>query len=243
LCSRTAAANAILEDEDPPTARMNAAAKAVQIAIPGGELLLPRTQGADRPLRQFHSSLLRGAGGSSGDLGTAVTGLSTLSGDLTAKDAPSRDISVETKPLDEVYAGDVGFIKIDVEGHEHSVLQGAQQTIARCRPRVLVEVEERHGPDSVRRVHAFFRRRGYRGYFVRQRHLAPIECFDAARMQRSEDIADYAFGVPRARFDRYINNFLFLPPEEPSVTLPQLEAALTKPLRMMPTWPVSRPRV
>jgi hypothetical protein len=108
---------------------------------------------------------------------------------------------------------------------------------------VLVEVEERHGPDSIRRVHAFFRRRGYRGYFVRQRRLAPIECFDPARMQRSEDIADYAFGVPRSRFDCYINNFLFLPPEEPRATLPQLEAALTKPLRMMPTWPLARPGV
>ena len=48
-------------------------------------------------------------------------------------------------------------------------------------------------------------------------------------MQRSEDIADYTLGVPRARFERYINNFLFLPREEPSTTLPQLEAALTKP--------------
>jgi FkbM family methyltransferase len=161
--------------------------------------------------------------------GTPVTGLSTLSDDLAAKEAPYRDIPVETRPLDEVYAGNVGFIKIDVEGHEHSVLQGAQRTIARCRPRVLVEAEERHGLGSVRRVQAFFRRLDYRGYFVFQRHLAPIERFDPARMQRSEDIADYTFGVPRARFERYINNFLFLPPEEPGMTLTQLEATLMNP--------------
>ncbi len=160
--------------------------------------------------------------------GTPVTGLSTLSDDLAAKEAPYRDISVETKPLDEVYAGDVGFIKIDVEGHEHSVLQGAQRTIARCRPRVLVEAEERHAPGSVRYVQAFFRRLGYRGYFVFQGRLAPIESFDPEKMQRSEDIADYALGMPRARFGRYINNFLFLPAEEPGTTLTRLEAALTK---------------
>ena len=48
-------------------------------------------------------------------------------------------------------------------------------------------------------------------------------------MQRSEDIADYTLAVCRvARFERYINNFLVLPGEEPSTTLPQLEAALTK---------------
>jgi len=95
-------------------------------------------------------------------------------------------------------------------------------------PWVLIEAEERHAPGSVRRIQAFFRRFGYRGYFVFHHQLAPIECFDPARMQRSEDIADYTLGVPRARFERYINNFLFLPGEEPSTTLPQLEAALTK---------------
>ena len=160
--------------------------------------------------------------------GTPVTGLSTLSDDLAAKAALCRDIPVQTRPLDEVYSGDVGFIKIDVEGHEHSVLQGAQRTIERCRPRVLIEAEERHAPGSVRRIQAFFRRFGYRGYFVQHRRLAPIECFDPASMQRSEDIADYTLGVPRAHFERYINNFLFLPREEPGTTLAQLEAALTK---------------
>lgn len=160
--------------------------------------------------------------------GTPVTGLSTLSDDLAAKTALYRDIPVETRPLDEVYSGNVGFIKIDVEGHEHSVLRGARRTIERCRPRVLIEAEERHAPGSVRRIQAFFRRFGYRGYFVFQRQLAPIECFDPARMQRSEDIADYTLGMPRAQFERYINNFLFLPREEPSTTLAQLEAALTK---------------
>jgi FkbM family methyltransferase len=160
--------------------------------------------------------------------GTPVTGLSTLSNDLAAKTALYRDIPVETRPLDEVYSGNVGFIKIDVEGHEHSVLRGARRTIERCQPRVLIEAEERHAPGSVRRIQAFFRRFGYRGYFVFHHRLAPIECFDPDRMQRSEDIAEYTLGVPRARFERYINNFLFLPREEPGTTLAQLEAALTK---------------
>jgi FkbM family methyltransferase len=168
--------------------------------------------------------------------GATVTGLSTLSDELVAE-APSRDIPVETRPLDEVYAGTVGFIKIDVEGHEHSVLQGAQRTIARCQPRVLVEAEERHGAGAVRDVQAFFGQLGYNGYFVFQRRLAPIERFDPARMQRTEDIAGYAFGEPRARFERYVNNFLFLPREEPGATLTQLEAALTKQPASFRLWP------
>jgi FkbM family methyltransferase len=64
--------------------------------------------------------------------GTPVTGLSTLSDDLAARTALYRDIPVETRPLDEVYSGNVGFIKIDVEGHEHSVLRGARSRRTSC---------------------------------------------------------------------------------------------------------------
>ena len=38
----------------------------------------------------------------------------------------------------------VGFIKIDVEGHEHAVLEGATKTIKRNMPNLLVEMEEKH---------------------------------------------------------------------------------------------------
>lgn len=174
--------------------------------------------------------------------GEAVTGLSTLSPELAAQEALCRDIPVATKPLDAVYGGDVGFIKIDVEGHEESVLQGASETIARCRPRVLVEAEERHAPGSVSRVHAFFRRFGYRGYFVLRRHIEPIEHFDPGTMQRSEDIAEHTLGTRRSRFDRYVNNFLFLPTEEPNTTLTALETELTKPARLdvLARWPGPR---
>ena len=160
---------------------------------------------------------------------TPVTGLATLLEDQVVEGATYCAIPVETRLLDEVYTGDVGFIKIDVEGHEHSVLQGALRTIARCRPRVLVEAEERHSPGSVRSLEGFFRRLGYRGYFVFKQHLAPIEHFNPEKMQRSEDIAGYTVGVPRARFARYVNNFLFLPHEESGATLTRLEAALAKP--------------
>jgi FkbM family methyltransferase len=161
--------------------------------------------------------------------GSPVTGLSALSGNLAVKHLPCWHIGVETRSLDDVYFGNVGFIKIDVEGHEESVLQGAQRTIAHYRPRVLVEAEERHRPGSVRRLQAFFRPLDYHGYFVLHRRLVPIERFDPERMQRIEDIADYTLGTPRTRFERYINNFLFLPPDEPTATLALLDAALTKP--------------
>ena len=49
----------------------------------------------------------------------------------------SYDVPVNT--LDSFAYENVGFIKIDVEGYEYEVLQGAQDTIARCRPILYIE--------------------------------------------------------------------------------------------------------
>lgn len=46
---------------------------------------------------------------------------------------------VELRTLDSFHLGDVSFIKIDVEGYDDQVLQGARQTIAECRPAILIE--------------------------------------------------------------------------------------------------------
>ena len=44
------------------------------------------------------------------------------------------EMQVETRRLDEENLENVGFMKIDVEGHEFEVLEGARQTIASSRP-------------------------------------------------------------------------------------------------------------
>ena len=48
-------------------------------------------------------------------------------------------IEVETATLDSFQIGNVSFMKIDVEGHEIAVLEGAHETIASSRPAILVE--------------------------------------------------------------------------------------------------------
>jgi len=46
-------------------------------------------------------------------------------------------------PADDVLKDEnVHFIKIDVEGHELQALEGLDKTIHRCRPTLLVEVNE-----------------------------------------------------------------------------------------------------
>jgi FkbM family methyltransferase len=47
---------------------------------------------------------------------------------------------IQLKTLDSYGFEDVGFIKIDVEGYEQFVLQGAQQTIQKSRPTIQLEI-------------------------------------------------------------------------------------------------------
>ncbi|MGH6969306.1 MAG: FkbM family methyltransferase [Stellaceae bacterium] len=162
--------------------------------------------------------------------GVPVTGLASLNGvnGGAPADAGFKEIEVPTRPLDDVFAGPAGFIKIDVEGHEEAVLDGAARTIARCRPRLLVEIEERRTPGALARIYAFLRRFNYRGYFLRGVAVAAVEAFDAATMQRPADIAGFHAGVARAEFERYINNFLFVADEEAEPLCARIEAVLRR---------------
>jgi FkbM family methyltransferase len=47
---------------------------------------------------------------------------------------------VPTRRLDSFNFSAVDFIKIDVEGHEYQVIQGALKTIQRCRPAIVIEI-------------------------------------------------------------------------------------------------------
>ncbi|MEV9612698.1 FkbM family methyltransferase, partial [Klebsiella pneumoniae] len=52
-------------------------------------------------------------------------------------------LRVPTVRLDDYDKRRVGFIKIDVEGHEVAAVEGGLELIARDRPTILVEAEER----------------------------------------------------------------------------------------------------
>lgn len=55
------------------------------------------------------------------------------------------EVAVKVVRLDDEGLSDVGFIKIDVEGHEYEVIDGAHALLARCRPNLLVEILEGRG--------------------------------------------------------------------------------------------------
>src|SRR5882672_392885 len=161
--------------------------------------------------------------------GVVVTGCSTISDEAAATYPGHRGVEVPMDRLDDVYRGNAGFIKIDVEGHEQAVLDGAIETIRRCRPRMLVEIDERLSPGGLARAKAYFRDLGYRGYYVRTGRLEPIDRFSTEELQKPANLPDLTAPLQqRARFGRYIYNFIFLPPGEPTETLRRLSDRLTQ---------------
>jgi FkbM family methyltransferase len=159
--------------------------------------------------------------------GVAITGCSNISADASAVYPDHRTIEVAVDRLDDVYRGDAGFIKIDVEGHEQAVLDGAVETIRRCLPRLLVEIDERLSPGGLIRAKAFFGPLGYRGYYVHDGRLERIEDFSIAEMQKLSRLPDLTAPLQeRARFGRYIYNFIFLPPGESRETLHNISGRL-----------------
>lgn len=118
--------------------------------------------------------------------------------------------AVERQRLDSVVEEDVAFVKVDVEGHELKVLQGAAGLIERSRPIFLVEAENRHRPDATASVFAFFRALRYEGFFLCNDRVTDIGSFDPV-VDQDESVLLNDGGRVEGR--HYVNNFFFIPAE------------------------------
>jgi hypothetical protein len=144
--------------------------------------------------------------------GRAVSTRATLNRHVEEHQTGEQAIEVELATLDSVVErlglARVGFMKIDVEGHELSVLRGAGNVLAQARPLVLLEAEARHHDFPIQTVFDEVLRHGYVGYFIRTDSLE-LESLDRFDVARDQDIEHH-----RARaFLRYLNNFFFTPAE------------------------------
>ncbi len=131
-------------------------------------------------------------------------GFSNQGGSLSHIKVPDDDDYLETRVqtarIDELKIPDIGFIKIDVEGFEAEVLEGAAQTLVRDRPVLLVEIEERHLKRPIEAAIRDVESLGYGARILRDGKLVDLSHFDPERQHRT----------PETRGD-YINNFIFLP--------------------------------
>lgn len=123
--------------------------------------------------------------------------------------SPVSSVTVPTKCLDSYGFADIGFIKIDVEGHELAVLRGAEKTIRNSMPNLLVEVEERHHPGAIEGVRSFLEAMGYEGFYILNGEVYRFADFDTNTHQDSANIGSWKAGWKK--YGTYVNNFFFLP--------------------------------
>jgi hypothetical protein len=115
------------------------------------------------------------------------------------------------KRLDDFKIENCSFIKIDVEGHEEAVLDGASALIAVQRPVLMIELNEDFNRGVVNRLAARYAALNYRGLFLSQGKLHQIAEFDPARHQNPDNLKP-RHKLPPGR--EYINNFVFVPEEK-----------------------------
>ncbi len=140
--------------------------------------------------------------------GGLVHGLASIEPQPELLARPCVAKSVPTARLDDVMQQDIGFVKIDVEGHELSVLQGAVGLIERCEPVFLVEAEDRHRENATGSVFSFFADHYYDGFFIDDGDILPVEEFDVEVFQ---DVEALLPNGGRKSGRSYVNNFFFFP--------------------------------
>jgi len=109
------------------------------------------------------------------------------------------EIEVRSARLDDYDFPPVGFLKIDVEGHEEAVLRGGSKLLRCDRPACMIEIEERHNSGAVARVFQYFKDLDYSTFYLNDGSFKPIH--------GSIDIDE----LQGQRAEPYINNFFFLP--------------------------------
>jgi FkbM family methyltransferase len=131
-------------------------------------------------------------------LSEPIAGMGTIEAENTLEQVLVQKITITLLTLDSLKLSKIGFVKIDVEGHELAALRGAA-TIANSLPNFLIEAEERHRKGAVASVRMFLSQYGYDGLFHFDGKLLPLQDFDASIHQ---DIS--------ATDRPYVNNFIFI---------------------------------
>ena len=120
---------------------------------------------------------------------------------------PTIKRNINTLNLDHFCYEDVDLIKIDVEGHEDFVINGALETIKRCKPFLIIEIELRHRKKHIDYLVKLLKNLNYKCFYCRnQKKLIPYKHFKPDVDQNIE-----VFGKVIQSKCQYINNFIFIP--------------------------------
>ena len=88
------------------------------------------------------------------------------------------EFTVSTKKVDDLkFINRIGFIKIDVEGHELKIIDGAKETIKKHKPNLLIEIEEKHSKKKLNESINYIKALKYDVYIYKHNKLIKIEDF------------------------------------------------------------------
>lgn len=118
-----------------------------------------------------------------------------------AEVARVEELEVETRTIDSYEWKSLGFIKVDVEGHELSVLAGAEETIAKHRPNLLIECNDDHAVDGTKRLAQWFADHDYDVVFFDRDRLRPYAEYDRGVHWQQHFIENF-IGVPKGDAER-----------------------------------------
>lgn len=123
------------------------------------------------------------------------------------RDGAYTEGTVRVTTVDSFGFEDVDLIKIDVEGHERSVIEGALKTIKKTMPILIVEIEQRHIDCEINDVFQSILSINYDGFFISDGSLIPLEDFSYEANQKPY--------LKNVMVKEYVNNFIFMPNSEP----------------------------
>jgi len=138
--------------------------------------------------------------------GDSVSPGATLCGGISER-VECKQTEVEVVKLDDYFEPGtrVSALKIDVEGAELGVFQGAKRLLSENQPLLIFECENRHlEGKTVNDVFDYLREWDYDGYFISKRKVIPISEFKAEVHQRMD--SERFWDKPG-----YVNNFVFHP--------------------------------
>ncbi|WP_313803511.1 FkbM family methyltransferase [Flavobacterium sp.] len=147
--------------------------------------------------------------------GTAVlnipkkgNGLQDTRASLEAMGDDVEQIEIQMVALDE-FAKEkqwtkIDVVKIDVEGHEFDTIKGCSEILKTIKPIFIIEIELRHAHYPIHEIFDFITNFGYEVFYFDRKTLTtlPFDYNQIADFQKDEYLND---------FNRYINNFIFIP--------------------------------
>lgn len=117
-------------------------------------------------------------------------GLATIEKDNQLKNKIFDTFDVKKLRLDSFeFKQKIAFIKIDVEGHEFSVLIGGEKTLKKNKPNLLIEIDEQHST-KIKETFEYLKKLNYQPFYYDGNDLIKISSYEE---NKRKDFKNFIF--------------------------------------------------